>query len=108
AMSIYAFRFERGVALFQQQTMKASEDSKEIVASLNDHAGSMIRNFELARTFKDGLEEVAENFTDRQLNLQHIDQLVRDTDLLIKESRENFQSIKEEFYGTEKVSHEIV
>lgn len=107
-MTIYAFRFERGLAFFKKQAEKASDDSKEITASLNDHAGSMIRNFELARTYKDGLEEVAENFTDRQLNLQHIDQLVRDTDLLIKESRENFQSIKEEFYNTEKVSQEIV
>lgn len=108
AMVLYALRFERGMALFKRQTFKASTDSREITVALNDHATGMIRNFELARTMQEGLQEASEGFTQRQLNLQRIDQLVRDTDLLIKESRENFMVIKEEFYNTEKVSKEIV
>jgi hypothetical protein len=107
-MIVYAFRFERGLALFKKQTFKASTDSREIAASLNNHATDMIDNFELARTFQQGLEEVSGGFTDRQLNLQRIDQLVRDTDILVKDSRENFLAIKDEFYNTEKISKEIV
>lgn len=107
-MASFAFRFERAAALFKQQTIKASKDSKELVASLNDHSDLIVSNFELSRNLKEGLEEVNEGFTDRQLNLQYIDQLVRDTDLLVKESRESFVGIKDEFYNTEKVSQEIV
>lgn len=108
AMAIYGFRFERGLAIFMRQTFKASTDSKEITTALSGHATDMIRNFELAKTYRDGLEETSAGFTERQLNLQRIDQLVRDTDYLVKESRENFLVIKEEFYNTEKVSKEIV
>ena len=96
------------MALFSRQTFKASTDSRELASSLNDHAGLMVRNFDLTTTLKEGLQEASDGFTDRQLNLQNIDQLVRDTDLLVNESRENFLSIKEEFYNTEKVSQEIV
>lgn len=104
----FTFRFKRAITLLKNQTSKAAADSKELVSSLDEHAGLLIKNFELSRNFKDGLEETVNGFTGRQLNLGHIDQLVRDTDLLVKESRENFLTIKEEFYNTEKVSQEIV
>ena len=104
----FIFRFERATALFKKQTFKAAADSKELVSSMSDHSALLIENFELSRKFKEGLEEAASGFNGRQLNLQYIDQLVRDTDLLVKESRENFLTIKEEFYNTEKVSEEIV
>jgi hypothetical protein len=107
-LAIFVFRFEKGMNIFKLQTAKAAEDSKELIASLKDHSNLMIDNFELTRTYKDGLEGVAESFTDRQINLQNIDQLVRDTDMLVNESRVNFLTIKDEFYNTEKVSVEIV
>ncbi len=107
-LAVFMFRFEKGMNLFNRQTAKASEDSKELVASLQDHSNLIMDNFELTKVYKDGLENVAQGFADRQINLQNVDQLVRDTDLLVQESRTNFLTIKEEFYYTEKVSQEIV
>lgn len=108
AMAVYSFRFELGMTLFKKQTLKAARDSRQLAASVNDHTTLIIKNFDLSRTLKESLEQTSDGFAKRQLNLQHVDRLVRDTDVLIKESQESFLNIKQEFYNTEKVSQEIV
>lgn len=105
---IFTIRFQEGFNLFKYQTAKASEDSKELISLLKDQSGLVVANFELNQAYEEGLTKVSEGFNGRQIRLQNIDQLVRDTDSLVNESRNNFQTIKEEFYNTEKISQEIV
>ncbi|GEM_PF-3754104 len=107
-MIIFSFRFEQGMALFKKQTFKAAQDSRQLGSSLNDHTTLIIKNFDLSRALNESLEQTSDGFAQRQLNLQHVDRLVRDTDVLIKESQENFSNIKQEFYNAQKVSQEIV
>jgi hypothetical protein len=107
-ITIYAFRFEKGLAIFRRKTFEAAQASREVSASLQENAAVAAQTFDLTRTLKEGLADVSQGFLARQGNLQHIDQLVRDTDALIKESHQNFTQIKDEFYNAEKVSQEIV
>ncbi len=108
AVTIYTFRFEKGLAIFRRKTYEAVQATREVSNALTDNSDIAVKNFNLAQTLKEGLSGVSAGFLARQGNLQHIDQLVRDTDTLIKESQENFQHIKEEFYNAEKISKEIV
>jgi hypothetical protein len=107
-VTIYAFRFEKGLAIFRRKTFEAAQASREISSSLKDNSTLAVQTFDLTHTLKEGLAGVSESFLARQSNLQQIDQLVRDTDALIKESQQNFTQIKDEFYNAEKVSQEIV
>jgi hypothetical protein len=107
-MTIYSFRFEKGLAIFKRKTFEAAQTSREISSALKDNSALAAGNFDLANTLKEGLADVAGGFLARQNNLQHIDHLVRDTDALIKESHENFTHIKDEFYNSEKISQEVV
>jgi hypothetical protein len=107
-ITIYAFRFERGLAIFRRKTFEAAQTTREITTALKNNSSLAVQNFDLASTLKEGLENVSQGFLARQGNLQQVDQLVRDTDALIKESQQNFMHIKTEFDNAEKVSKEIV
>ncbi|MBL8012744.1 MAG: hypothetical protein JNN05_02745 [Candidatus Omnitrophica bacterium] len=105
---IFTIRFQEGFHLFKYQTAKASEDTRELISLLKDQSNLVVSNFELNQAYEDGLNNVVEGFAGRQIQLQNIDQLVRDTDSLVTDSKNNFVAIKEEFYNTEKISQEIV
>jgi hypothetical protein len=108
AITMYSFRFERGLAFFRRKTFEAAQASREVSESLKDTSTLAVQNFDLANTLQQGLADVSKGFLARQNNLQHVDSLVRDTDALIKESQTNFLQIKDEFYNAEKVSEEII
>jgi hypothetical protein len=108
AVTIYTFRFEKGLAFFRRKTYEAVQTTREVTNSLKDNSDLAVKNFNLTQTLKEGLSEVSGGFLARQGNLQQIDQQLRDTDALIKESQENFIHIKEEVYNAEKISKEIV